>query len=54
MGRKYESFNEYLEVHASKALKQALLDYMKDNSLYTDREVYDNSQDYKLNINLKI
>lgn len=54
MGRKYESFNEYLEVHASKALKQVLLDYMKENSLYTDREVYDNPQDYKLDINLKI
>ena len=53
MERKYESFNEYLEVHASKALKQVLLDYMKENSLYTDKEVYDNPQDYKLDINLR-
>lgn len=54
MGRKYNSFNEYLEVNYSKSLTKVLLEYFKENALYTSKEVYENQAKHKLDMKIKI
>ena len=52
--KKYSSLAHFLEEHMSNSIKKVLLDYIKENEMYTDREVYENPEKYQLNMEMQI
>ena len=52
--KKYESLSHFLEVNVSNSIKQVLLEYIKENEMYTNCDVYENPEKYQLNMNMQI